>query len=330
MSFLKEVDAVFTWVDGSDVEWRKERSKMLKQSGINESDRRAPCLCSNDHKDCELYFGVLSLLRYAPWLRKIWIVTWDGQVPSWISEVPKVSVVHHTAIIPSTYLPTFSSRTIESFIHNIPGLSEAFLYLNDDMMVMNYIELEDFFLDRGDGKLLPWVRIQGKHGWTPADSGFREIAPNHLPRKGLSAYLASVRRVNAVLDQTYDQDEKRAKLMHQVYPLTKRLCQKTEETFHFEYESMRRRPFRSGNTITPLPLILFSGLYEIEAALMDPRDDRLKELWFSVPMKPHRSLSASLESLKGIHLVCINDMCESTHPVVKRQVIKFLKDNIVV
>lgn len=328
MSFLKEVDAVFTWVDGSDIKWREERQKLLKQLGIKESERRAPYNCSEDHKDCELYFGVLSLLRYAPWIRKIWIVTCDGHAPSWISDFSKVSLVHHTVIIPSRYLPTFSSRTIESFLHKIPGLSEAFLYLNDDMMLMNSIEIEDFFLDRDDGKLLPWVRIQGKHGWTPADSGLNEIAPNHLPRNGLSAYLASVRRVNAILDQTYDQDENRAKLMHQAYPLTKSLCENTEVKFHSEYESMRKNPFRSKDTITPLPLILFAGIYEIKAALMDPLDDRLKESWFSVPMRPHPSLSGALKSLKGVHLLCINDMCESTHNVVKEKVIKFLKDNI--
>ena len=34
------------------------------------------------------------------------------------------------------FLPTFSSRAIESMLWRIPDLSERFLYLNDDFMLL--------------------------------------------------------------------------------------------------------------------------------------------------------------------------------------------------
>jgi len=44
-------------------------------------------------------------------------------------------VVPHSALFPNqTHLPTFSSPAIEAHIHRIPGLSDKFLYLNDDVM----------------------------------------------------------------------------------------------------------------------------------------------------------------------------------------------------
>jgi hypothetical protein len=45
----------------------------------------------------------------------------------------KVSFVDLADFIPSQYLPTFNSHVIEAHLHMIPGLTEHFLYFNDDM-----------------------------------------------------------------------------------------------------------------------------------------------------------------------------------------------------
>jgi len=46
-------------------------------------------------------------------------------------------------------LPTFNSHSIESNLHNIPGLSENYLYLNDDVFFGNHTTKNDFISKEG-------------------------------------------------------------------------------------------------------------------------------------------------------------------------------------
>ena len=71
----------------------------------------------------------------------IYIIT-NKQIPP-VELNPKVKIIDHTEIIPKKYLPTFNSDVIESFIYNIPELSEIFLYNNDDTMHTRYVDVSD-------------------------------------------------------------------------------------------------------------------------------------------------------------------------------------------
>lgn len=97
----------------------------------------------------------LSLLiklaeKNLPFLNSIFLVVMQqSQVPSWLDD-PKVKVVFHEDFIPGRFLPTFNSCTIEMFLSSIPGLSEHFIYVNDDIFFTSMCTPEDFFTD---GKL---------------------------------------------------------------------------------------------------------------------------------------------------------------------------------
>ena len=43
------------------------------------------------------------------------------------------------------FLPTFNSRAIESLLYKTPNLSEHFLSLNDDFILLNETKVTDFF-----------------------------------------------------------------------------------------------------------------------------------------------------------------------------------------
>ena len=58
-----------------------------------------------------------------------------------------VNVVLHKDIMPEGHLPTCNSSMIEMFLHRIPGLTERFLYFNDDMYTVKPCCFEDFFPD---------------------------------------------------------------------------------------------------------------------------------------------------------------------------------------
>lgn len=133
------IDAVFTWVNGSD----KSFQKTLRNYSTTRQNHRF-----NDYGT--LRFSIRSVIKNVKNLRNIYVVT-NGQRPSWLStEDPRVKLVTHEEIFTGKhrdYLPTFNSNTIELHLHNIPNLSECFLYLNDDFIVQRQIGLDYFISD---------------------------------------------------------------------------------------------------------------------------------------------------------------------------------------
>lgn len=133
------VDFVIIWVDGSDRQWLEEKNRYSPDDRkFNVNDVRY-----RDWNILRYWFRCVE--AYAPWVRKIHFVT-CGQVPEWLNlEHPKLHFVQHKDYIPQEYLPTFSSHPIELNIHRIAGLSEKFVYFNDDMFFAAPVTPEDFF-----------------------------------------------------------------------------------------------------------------------------------------------------------------------------------------
>jgi hypothetical protein len=77
-------------------------------------------------------------------------------VDSYLLESGKVKIIDHRDIIPGEYLPTFNVVTIESFLHRIEGLSEIYLYNNDDIMHFSSIPKSAFIApgENGDWNLI--------------------------------------------------------------------------------------------------------------------------------------------------------------------------------
>lgn len=149
------VDVVYTWVDGSDVEWKK---RQLAARGMSDEDElNATALSASRFTDRnELMYSLRSLESYASWVNHIYIVT-DRQVPEWLNtDHPKITVVDHRDIFSRPEnLPVFNSHAIESQLHHIEGLSEQYLYLNDDLFFMRPTSPELFFTGSGLSKFFP-------------------------------------------------------------------------------------------------------------------------------------------------------------------------------
>ncbi|CAI8026125.1 N-acetylglucosamine-1-phosphotransferase subunits alpha/beta, partial [Geodia barretti] len=106
----------------------------------------------------EMRYSLRSVVRHAPWVRHIFIIT-NGQIPSWLNlDHPRITLITHQEIFPNkSHLPTFSSPAIEAHLHRIPGLSKRFIYLNDDVMFGAPIWPEDFYTPRRGQKVyLSW------------------------------------------------------------------------------------------------------------------------------------------------------------------------------
>ncbi|KAM8908381.1 N-acetylglucosamine-1-phosphotransferase subunits alpha/beta isoform 2-T2 [Spinachia spinachia] len=127
-------------------------------TAISQSKQDEDVSASRFEDNEELRYSLRSVERHAPWVRHIFIVT-NGQIPSWLNlDNPRVTVVPHQDIfVNSSHLPTFSSPSIETHIHRIPGLSQKFIYLNDDVMFGKDVWPDDFYShSKGQKVYLTW------------------------------------------------------------------------------------------------------------------------------------------------------------------------------
>lgn len=161
---VQPIDAVITWVDGADPVHAAKLDTFLAAKGLSRSGGASK---ARFHHAGELDYCVTSLLKFAPWLRTVFIVT-DGQRPALLDKLcgtafeQRVQLIDHKVIFSGyeSALPSFNSMAISSLLWRIPGIAEQFLYLNDDFMLIRPTYPHDFFRDnkvvlRGKWNLLP-------------------------------------------------------------------------------------------------------------------------------------------------------------------------------
>ena len=180
------IDAVITWVDGDDPAHAAKRSNFQPEgfhSASTDSTRFA-------HRG-EIRYCVWSILHFCPFIRRVFVVT-DDQKPdalaSLVSANPdwegRIEIVSHRSIYGkhTDLLPVFSSRSIETMLYRIPGLSEQFIYLNDDIFIGRSQTSDYFFRDgkpvlRGHLRRFPnraVALLKGLFRRGPRRAGFKE------------------------------------------------------------------------------------------------------------------------------------------------------------
>ncbi|MCI3243451.1 stealth family protein [Streptomyces spinosisporus] len=141
------VDVVYTWVDGEQPEMRAKRARYQGRGTAEILDKETNASRYTSHD--ELKYSLRSLAMYADFVRHIYLVT-DGQKPHWLDdEAPGITVVDHRDIFPADVLPVFNSHAIETRLHHIEGLSDHYLYFNDDVFVGRRVTAEHFFHGSG-------------------------------------------------------------------------------------------------------------------------------------------------------------------------------------
>lgn len=172
------VDIVYTWVDGSDPEWRARMTDVRDRLDLGTTESSSVSDSRFTSRE-ELRFSLRSLEYYASWARQIFIVT-DQQIPEWLNtDHPKVTVVDHREIFSDTeVLPVFNSHAIESQLHHIPGLAEHYLYLNDDCFFLRPTDPELFFTANGLSKHFRSIVPIDIDQWAPRDLPIISAAKN--------------------------------------------------------------------------------------------------------------------------------------------------------
>ncbi|MEX1057137.1 MAG: Stealth CR1 domain-containing protein [Natronospirillum sp.] len=193
------VDAVVTWVNGEDPVHRAKLNAYLESIG-----HRPRTADANRFRETgEFAYCIASLLKFAPWLRRIHIVA-DSQEPDFMPMLrrsvwrDKVVMVDHRELFKGyeQALPTFNIRSIKSMFWNIAGLADRYLFLNDDFMLVRPVDEHGFF--RGNNLVLqgqwmpqrPTVILRGLLGLSSKATDQRP--GNHLAQ-AYAAQLAGYR-----------------------------------------------------------------------------------------------------------------------------------------
>ncbi|OUM56432.1 hypothetical protein PIROE2DRAFT_18972 [Piromyces sp. E2] len=136
-AWVKNISIVYTWVDGSDPNFLDLKSKFY--GGVRK-------VSSRDRSADELRYSLRSLEKYMPWHQGTIFIVTSQQIPKWLdTSHPRIKMVYHKDIFPPHIYPTYDSNTIELFFDKIPGISERFLYFNDDVFLNHYIHPCFFF-----------------------------------------------------------------------------------------------------------------------------------------------------------------------------------------
>jgi len=295
------IDAVYTWVDGEDPAWLARKNAALGSEG----NAGLSTLAANDSRFTsrdELMYSLRSLDRYAEWIRTIYLVT-DDQVPAWLdTSNPRIKVVSHREIFGDTgRLPTFNSHAIETRLHRIPGLSEHYLYMNDDVFFGREVSPELFFHGNGMHKFFPSTALFGPgevvHDDAPVDAAGKNNRDLLFARFG--------RTVSG-------------KFKHAPHPLRVSIMNKVEQEFHEVVEQTSRSQFRQLDDISIISFSHYYAWFTLDAA---PANITYGYVNISAP-----NAEARLESIsarRGLDAFCLNDT-DSTlvDPWVQQQLVQ--------
>lgn len=139
---MGNIDFVITWVDGNDPKWLADKAQYVSNDQSAKKDVAGKARYQDNGL---LRYWFRGVEKFAPWVRKIFFVTY-GHLPAWLdTSNPKLVIVNHKDYLDDSLLPTFSSVPLNLNLHRIPGLSEQFVYFNDDMFLVSPCKETLFF-----------------------------------------------------------------------------------------------------------------------------------------------------------------------------------------
>lgn len=290
------VDAVYLWVDDSDPTWRQRRDDTLRALG------RAPVggtdVARFRHHG-ELRYAMRSLEYFAPWIRRVFLLT-DGQRPDWlVADDSVVTVVDHREIWDDpAALPVFNSHAITARMHHIPGLADQYLYINDDV----------FF----GSPVLP------RQWFTPSGQPIFQNTSSTLPDRALLAALPSHdnARYNSLrlVEQASGLRPTRL-FMHGPIAQSRPWQLELEARFPEDYDRTARSRFRARTDLEPIWLHHYLGYVEGRTV-----PGNLRYEYFSLADPTAAQRLAELSRMRRAQVFCIND--DGTAPAANIEAIR--------
>lgn len=289
-----DIDLVFSWVDGSSAEFQRARALRMQSYVVGEGDDSEARFRQLD----ELKYALRSVYLYAPWIRHIFIVT-DSPRPSWLDEHPAVTLVRSEEFFQNPdALPTHNSQAVESQLQHIDGLSEHFIYSNDDMFFARPVSPDMFFSPGGISKFIEATTRIGLGENNPQRSGFENSA-----------------RVNrALLRKRFGRITTRH-LEHAPTPLRRSVLLEMEREFAEDFARTAASPFRSSTDIS-----VTNSLYHYYS-LMTGRavvQERARVKYVETTLRSSIPQMRELLKQRSMDFFCLNDGSAPEISVEKR------------
>ncbi|WP_445155395.1 stealth family protein [Arthrobacter sp. Hor0625] len=224
-----DIDLVFSWVDGSSPEYVAARRAQMAGVVVGEGDDHE----ARFRQINELKYALRSVYMFAPWIRRIFIAT-DSPAPEWLADHPGVTIVRSEEFFADpSVLPTHNSQAVECQLHHIEGLSEHFLYSNDDMFFGRTVRPDMFFTPGGITK---FIEAETRIG----------LGENDAERSGFE----NAARVNRKLLWDRFGRITTRHLEHTAAPLRRSLVAQMEEEFPAEFAKTAASRFRAADNIS--------------------------------------------------------------------------------
>eukprot|EP01061_Rhynchopus_euleeides_P013208 TRINITY_DN23118_c0_g1_i3.p2 TRINITY_DN23118_c0_g1~~TRINITY_DN23118_c0_g1_i3.p2 ORF type:complete len:909 (+),score=350.70 TRINITY_DN23118_c0_g1_i3:697-3423(+) len=220
------VSVVFTWVNGSDPLFQKQRREHGNRGGE-----------SRYRETEELMHSLRCWERFVPWhTGDLILVTPNGVAPSWLNmSVPRVRVVDQYALIPKGSQPAFNSAVVEQVLHLIPGLTELFIHMNDDYMIGRMVHPSDFFTDDGG------VRLYLESNVVSGGTAQYET----LKARRSKQWLASVYHTIGVVDSKIPRTRPRYFVKHAPFVYSRKAFEMMHKIWPAELEAASHMRFRN-------------------------------------------------------------------------------------
>jgi len=299
------IDLVYTWVDDAAPGYLDELRRYAR--GANDLNPNR----TRDNLQL-LRYSLRSVARFAPWVRRVVLLTRRPQVPAWL-ERGALDVVHHDEIMDAAILPTFNSFAIISHLHLLPELSRRFLYLEDDMLFGAPVAQGDFFAPGGRIRVFP--RLE------------RAPAAPLRGAAGGSPWNAAVANSNHLLDQRFGRARRRM-VNHVPLLIDREIWGEMLAAWPEATQATRRSRFRAAGNLAPEYLyphyLLATGRGLATGLLQTYRRS------FYFPLENSAALARLL--IRGARawqpqFLTLNDNFGARpHPGVVRRVARFLED----
>lgn len=314
------IDFVLPWVDGSDPEWLTEKKHyQSKHRGHSDS------ISNNRYQDFgTLRYVLRSIEQNCPWYHKIYLIT-ANQRPQWLrTDHPKIEIISHQQLfIQPQNLPVFNSSAIEMNLINLKGLSEQFIYLNDDTVILRPTPPERFFqqglavdfLCHGwlkRGKLFQHLR--GQNSWVDAlNNNIALINRTHQPNTLAGHYLFHPsyslldKLSNTLLKYCY-QHYFWFTHWHLPQPYTRHTLQQVYQHFEPEILACTANRFRAASDLT----IYLNRYWHLASGTFIPHKYNDGFVQNISDLAELQQAINHLNQHHDIRFICLNDTCTST------------------
>ena len=286
------IDIVYTWVEGNDLAWQSDKQQYQQALAENPQAtlRSADDACYRNRD--ELLYSLRSVALYAGFINRIFIVT-AGQVPDWLNtDHPDINLVFHQDIFSDqSVLPTFNANAIESQLQHIPGLSEHFLYLNDDVFFGRHASPGDYFLP--DGRPV-FYQSELSLADTP-------------PQQADTGYEWGLKNARDLLRQDYELPTVK-KLLHSPLVLRKSLLEKLESTYRPALRVTAANRFRQMTDVGLVyALFPYAATLQGEAVMRDPGTSDYRNAYINIGSPFLRASLKKLLLTRYADTFCINE-----------------------